>query len=86
MPAVSDHQCHLPVPISATSMPHSSSYQCTSMQHISAHLSFQSVPPINASQCRLSVLPQCLLISGHHCSLISAHQRRRKITYLLNFL
>ncbi|CAI9560057.1 unnamed protein product [Staurois parvus] len=38
MPAVSAHQCHLPVPISATSMP-----------HISAHLSCLPVSPINAS-------------------------------------
>ncbi|CAI9551553.1 unnamed protein product [Staurois parvus] len=38
MPAVSAHQSHLPVPISATSMPHISAYQYTSMSHISAHL------------------------------------------------
>ncbi|CAI9608607.1 unnamed protein product, partial [Staurois parvus] len=57
MPAVSAHQCHLPVPISETSMPHSSAYQCTSMPNISAHLSCLSVPPINASQCHLLVLP-----------------------------
>ncbi|CAI9539705.1 unnamed protein product, partial [Staurois parvus] len=57
MPAVSAHQCHLPVPISASSMPHISAYQCTSMPHISVHLSCQSVLPINASQCYLSVLP-----------------------------
>ncbi|CAI9603577.1 unnamed protein product [Staurois parvus] len=56
MPAVSAHQCHLPVPISATSIPHISAYQCTSIPH-SAHLSCLSVPPINASQCHLSVLP-----------------------------
>ncbi|CAI9549090.1 unnamed protein product [Staurois parvus] len=40
-------------------MPHISAYQCTSMPHISAHLSClcfnvthqcQSVPPINANQ------------------------------------
>ncbi|CAI9571551.1 unnamed protein product, partial [Staurois parvus] len=56
VPALSAHPCHLPVP-------HISAYQCTSMSHISAHLSClcvthqcQSVPPINASQC-LSVLP-----------------------------
>ncbi|CAI9531608.1 unnamed protein product, partial [Staurois parvus] len=57
VPAVSAHQCHLPVPISATSMPHISAYQCTSMPHISAHLSCLSVSPISASQCHLSVLP-----------------------------
>ncbi|CAI9618354.1 unnamed protein product, partial [Staurois parvus] len=64
---VSAHQCLVPVPISATSIPHSAC-QCTSMPHISAHLSclsvppisasqatyqWQSVPPISASQCRL---------------------------------
>ncbi|CAI9570490.1 unnamed protein product, partial [Staurois parvus] len=46
-------------------MPHISAYQCTSMPHISAHLSClsvpphqcQSVPPINANQCHLSMLP-----------------------------
>ncbi|CAI9577613.1 unnamed protein product, partial [Staurois parvus] len=57
MSAVSAHQCHLLVPITASSMPHISAYQCTSMPHISAHLSCLSVPPINASQCHLSVLP-----------------------------
>ncbi|CAI9608351.1 unnamed protein product, partial [Staurois parvus] len=45
----------MPVPISATSMPHISAYQCTSMTHISAHLSCLSVYPINASQCHLSM-------------------------------
>ncbi|CAI9585489.1 unnamed protein product [Staurois parvus] len=49
MPPVIAHPCHLPVPISATSMPHSA-YQCTSMPHISAHLSWLSVSPIIASQ------------------------------------
>ncbi|CAI9578588.1 unnamed protein product, partial [Staurois parvus] len=44
VPAVTAHPCHLPVPISATSMP-----------YISAHLSCLSVSPISASQCRLSV-------------------------------
>ncbi|CAI9577465.1 unnamed protein product, partial [Staurois parvus] len=57
VPAVSAEQCHVPVPISATSMPHISAYQCTSMPHISAHLSCPSVPPISASQCHLSVPP-----------------------------
>ncbi|CAI9570033.1 unnamed protein product [Staurois parvus] len=38
------HQCHISMPISATSVP-----------HISAHLSCQSVPPISASQCHISV-------------------------------
>ncbi|CAI9564701.1 unnamed protein product [Staurois parvus] len=47
----------MPVPISATSMPHISAYQCASMSHISAHMSCLSVPPIIANQCHLSVLP-----------------------------
>ncbi|CAI9602468.1 unnamed protein product, partial [Staurois parvus] len=64
MPPVSAHQCHLPVPISATSMPHSA-YQCTSMPHISAHLSCLSVPPISASQCCQLVPP----ISASQCRL-----------------
>ncbi|CAI9540808.1 unnamed protein product, partial [Staurois parvus] len=55
VPPVSVHQCHVPVPISATSMPHISAYQCTSMPHISAHLSCLLVSPISASHCRLSV-------------------------------
>ncbi|CAI9539111.1 unnamed protein product, partial [Staurois parvus] len=46
MPPASAHQCHISVPIGATSMP-----------HICAHLSCLSVSPINASQCYLSVLP-----------------------------
>ncbi|CAI9573085.1 unnamed protein product, partial [Staurois parvus] len=56
VPPVSAHPCHLPVPISATSMPHFTAYQCTSMPHISAHLSCNSVSPISASH-HLSVLP-----------------------------
>ncbi|CAI9595160.1 unnamed protein product, partial [Staurois parvus] len=46
-PPVSVHQCQLSVLISA--------YQCTSMPHISAHLSCLSVSPISASQCHLSM-------------------------------
>ncbi|CAI9538681.1 unnamed protein product [Staurois parvus] len=65
VPAVSAHQCHLPVPISATSMPHISAYQCTSMPHISAHLSCLSVLPISATYQCASVPP----ISVHQCCL-----------------
>ncbi|CAI9591406.1 unnamed protein product, partial [Staurois parvus] len=54
VPPVSVPQCHLPVPISATSMPHISAYQCTSMPHISAY-QCTSMPHISASQCHLSV-------------------------------
>ncbi|CAI9619158.1 unnamed protein product [Staurois parvus] len=59
----------MPVPISATSMPHISAYQCTSMPHISAHLSCLSVSPISASQCHLSVLPIMPPISASQCRL-----------------
>ncbi|CAI9593800.1 unnamed protein product [Staurois parvus] len=54
VPAVSADQCHMPVPISATSMPHISAYQCTSMPHISAHLSCLLVSPISHAtyQCK----------------------------------
>ncbi|CAI9595951.1 unnamed protein product [Staurois parvus] len=59
VPPVSVHQCLVSVPISATSMPHISAYQCTSqctsMPHISAQLSCLSVSPISASQCHLSM-------------------------------
>ncbi|CAI9589333.1 unnamed protein product, partial [Staurois parvus] len=56
VPPVSAHQCHVPVPISATSMPHISAYQCTSMPHISAHLSCLSMSPVSATyQCCQSV-------------------------------
>ncbi|CAI9584309.1 unnamed protein product, partial [Staurois parvus] len=55
VPAVSAHPCHLPVPISVTSMLHISAYQCTSMPNTTAHLSCLSVSPISASQCRPSV-------------------------------
>ncbi|CAI9554554.1 unnamed protein product [Staurois parvus] len=44
MPSAIAHQCHISVPISATSIP-----------HISAHLSCLSVSPISASQCHLSM-------------------------------
>ncbi|CAI9541293.1 unnamed protein product [Staurois parvus] len=71
-------------------MPHISAYQCTSMPHISAHLSCLSVSSISASQCHLSMpnsatyqccqsvppisASQCHLSVAHHCSLISTHQ------------
>ncbi|CAI9582136.1 unnamed protein product [Staurois parvus] len=59
-------------------MPHISAYQCTSMPHISAHLSCLSVSPISASQCHLSMpvsaTHQCCQssvppISAHQCCL-----------------
>ncbi|CAI9602590.1 unnamed protein product, partial [Staurois parvus] len=57
-----------------------------------------SVPPISAAyQCPTSAsasvpisatyqCPSVQPISAHHYTLISAHQRRRKITYLQNFI
>ncbi|CAI9536781.1 unnamed protein product [Staurois parvus] len=78
MPAVSAHKCHLPVPISATSMPHISAYQCTSIPHISAHLSCISVSLISASQCHLPVPPhQCHLSvpisTAYQCPSLQPH-------------
>ncbi|CAI9598326.1 unnamed protein product, partial [Staurois parvus] len=67
VPTLSAEQCHVPVPISATSMPHINAYQCTSMPHISAHLSCPSVSPISASQCQ-SVPP--ISAANHQCHLI----------------
>ncbi|CAI9544496.1 unnamed protein product [Staurois parvus] len=56
-------------------MPHISAYQCTSMPHISAHLSCLSLPPISASQCRPSV-PYISAAHQCHPSVLpfSAHQ------------
>ncbi|CAI9586124.1 unnamed protein product, partial [Staurois parvus] len=58
-PITADHisatcQCSSVPRASAPSTPHISAYQCTSMPHISAHLSCLSVSPISASQCHLS--------------------------------
>ncbi|CAI9553804.1 unnamed protein product, partial [Staurois parvus] len=49
-----DDQCALMISV-APAVPPVSVHQCTSMPHISAHLSCLSVPPISASQCCLSV-------------------------------
>ncbi|CAI9606596.1 unnamed protein product [Staurois parvus] len=80
--SVSAHQCHvnatyqcIPVHINAT-------YQCPSELPFSVTHQWQSVPPINANQYHLSVLPisatyQCPSvqpITVHHCSLISVRQ------------
>ncbi|CAI9549112.1 unnamed protein product [Staurois parvus] len=67
VPPVSVHQCQLSVPISAT-------YQC-----LPVHINATYQCPSELPQCQLSVPPKsapykCLLISAHHCSLISAHQ------------
>ncbi|CAI9615013.1 unnamed protein product [Staurois parvus] len=51
-------QCHLSVHISA--------YQCTSMQHISAHLSCLSVPTISAAYDCCQLVPP---ISARQCCL-----------------
>ncbi|CAI9576900.1 unnamed protein product, partial [Staurois parvus] len=74
VPALSAHPCHLPVPISATLMPHISDHlSCLSVLTISA----SQCHPINASQCHLSLLPisatyQCQSVppsSVHQCRL-----------------
>ncbi|CAI9534646.1 unnamed protein product, partial [Staurois parvus] len=71
VPAVSAHQCLVPVPISATSMAQISAYQCTSMPHISAHLSCLSVPRISAAHQCPSVMP----VNAHQCNLpVPPHQ------------
>ncbi|CAI9611147.1 unnamed protein product, partial [Staurois parvus] len=65
VPAVSTHQCHVPVPISATSISPcqclpvhiNAIYQCPSELPFSVTHQCQSVPPISANQCHLSVLP-----------------------------
>ncbi|CAI9589709.1 unnamed protein product, partial [Staurois parvus] len=70
MPPASTHQCHinatyqcLPVHINAT-------YQCPSELPFSVTHQCQSVPPINANQCHLSVpCPSVPPISVHQCSL-----------------
>ncbi|CAI9575138.1 unnamed protein product, partial [Staurois parvus] len=62
MPAVIANQCHLPVPISASSMPHISAH--LSSAAFSVTYQCQSVPPINASQCHLSVLS---ISAAHQC-------------------
>ncbi|CAI9555402.1 unnamed protein product [Staurois parvus] len=83
MPPASAHQSHmsatfqcLPVHINAT-------YQCPSKLPFSVTHQCQSVPPINSSQCHLSIpvpisvtyqCPSVQPISAHHCSLISTHQ------------
>ncbi|CAI9550979.1 unnamed protein product, partial [Staurois parvus] len=65
--AVSAHQCHVPVPISAT-------YQCPSELPFSVTHHCQSVPPISASQCHLSV-PVSATYQCHISVLpFSAHQ------------
>ncbi|CAI9594479.1 unnamed protein product [Staurois parvus] len=49
-------------------MPHISVYQCTSMPHISAHLSCLSVSPISASLCHLS-MP--IISAAYQCQSVS---------------
>ncbi|CAI9609587.1 unnamed protein product, partial [Staurois parvus] len=71
-PPVSVHQCQLSVLIHATI---SATFQCPSELPFSVTHQCQSVPPINASQCHLSVCsaPQCRLtvppISASQCHL-----------------
>ncbi|CAI9542250.1 unnamed protein product, partial [Staurois parvus] len=85
--ALSAHPCHLPVPISATSVPHFSAhqchinatYQCPSELPFSVTHQCQSVPPINASQCHLSVLPISATYQCQSVPPISASQCRLSV-------
>ncbi|CAI9567045.1 unnamed protein product, partial [Staurois parvus] len=85
MPHISAYQC--------ISMAHITAHlSCLSVSPISASVSStyqccQSVPPISAMPISATYkCPSLQPISANHCSLISADQRRRKITYLQNFI
>ncbi|CAI9571666.1 unnamed protein product, partial [Staurois parvus] len=74
VPPVSVHQCHinatyqcLPVHINAT-------YQCPSELPFSVTYQCQSVPPINASQCHISVLPISATYQCQSVPPISVHR------------
>ncbi|CAI9565415.1 unnamed protein product, partial [Staurois parvus] len=56
MPPASAHQCHI-----------NARYQCPSELPFSVTHQCQSVPPINASQCHLSVLP--IISAAYQCHL-----------------
>ncbi|CAI9556899.1 unnamed protein product [Staurois parvus] len=60
-------------------MPHFSAYQCTSMPHISAHLSSLSVSPISASQCHLSMLVSATYKCCQSVPPIIVHQCRLSV-------
>ncbi|CAI9579288.1 unnamed protein product, partial [Staurois parvus] len=81
VPPVSVHQCQLSVLINATcqgpSVPHqchisvpTSAHQCQCPSELPFSVTYQcqSVPPINASQCHISVLP-ISAISASQCHL-----------------
>ncbi|CAI9559499.1 unnamed protein product [Staurois parvus] len=55
-------------------MSHISAYQCTSMPHISAHLSCLSVSSISASQCHLSMPAISAAYQCQSVPPISVHQ------------
>ncbi|CAI9596215.1 unnamed protein product, partial [Staurois parvus] len=96
-PISATYQCQSVLPISAIS----ATYQCQSVPPISAiYECCLSVPINDACQCPsvpstsasssvpISAAYQCLSlqpISAHPCSLINAHQQRRKVTFLQNF-
>ncbi|CAI9586971.1 unnamed protein product, partial [Staurois parvus] len=71
VPRASAHQCH----INATYQ----CYQCTSMPHISAHLSCLSVSPIGASQCHLSMPISATYQCCQSVPPISASQYRQSV-------
>ncbi|CAI9566051.1 unnamed protein product, partial [Staurois parvus] len=57
VPAVSVHQCHINATYQCLPVHMNATYQCPSELPFSATHQCQSVPPINANQCHLSVLP-----------------------------
>ncbi|CAI9562336.1 unnamed protein product, partial [Staurois parvus] len=90
VPPVSVHQCLVPVPISATyqclPVHINATYQCPSELPFRAAYQYQSVPPISASQCHLSVpytgpcisaafqCPSVMPVNAHQCHLPVPHQ------------
>ncbi|CAI9585163.1 unnamed protein product, partial [Staurois parvus] len=79
MPPASAHQCHISAHqchISAHQCHINPIYQCPSELPFSITHQCQSVPPINASQCHLSVLP---ISAAYQCQSVppmSVHQCR----------
>ncbi|CAI9620478.1 unnamed protein product, partial [Staurois parvus] len=57
VPCASGHQCHISATYQCTPVHINATYQCPSELLFSVTHQCQSVPPINANQCHLSVLP-----------------------------
>ncbi|CAI9597211.1 unnamed protein product, partial [Staurois parvus] len=91
VPCVSAHQCLVSVLISASCQCHindtyqclpvhiNATYQCPSELPFSVTHQCQSVPPINANQCQLSVLPISATYQCQAVPPISAHQCRLSV-------